>query len=216
MNHNKKKNIAFRILLLFTTTIHNFGLWAQTAEDSLRITRDNEYIYTQKIQIFSCEQDSNLLCELTDTLSIKTLDIFYFVDSISEVYRIPAGLIYEIGMNESRWPKPEDINHLIKDGDLQVVDRTFKYWYNQIGLTGGKNRVNYLIVGCHYLKYCYDRTGSWEKARFMYGRGHWREPHTWTALEKKFMSKIDWSKYDVPQLQLPSDSDTVEEFKTTE
>jgi hypothetical protein len=203
--------IVFLLLLL-----QNSNLGAQTNGDSLRIIRYEEKIYTLLINIYPCEQDSSLFCESIDTIAVKPLDIFYFVDSISDIYGIPKGLIYEIGMNESRWPKPDNINHLIKDGDLQVIERTFNYWYNQIGLTGGKNRINYLIIGCHYLKFCYDKTGSWKKARFMYGRGHWREPKTWTPLEKKFMSKINWSKYDTTQSQLPLDMYQGEQPETSD
>jgi hypothetical protein len=66
-------------------------------------------------------------------------------------------------------------------------------------------------VGIYYLKYLHNKYGTWEKARFAYGRGHWREPYTWTHLEKKFMRKIDFSKYD--SLQIPIYASKNIEFK---
>lgn len=117
-------------------------------------------------------------------------------DSICKAIGVPPRLIREIGENESGWRCIRSLSGGTDYGDLQVIDQTFNYWYDQLGLTGGKTRENYLVVGISYLKYNYDRYGSWEKARYAYARGHWKSPNSWTTLETKFMSKIDWTKYD--------------------
>lgn len=198
MKKIKLKNQWCFLLLFFLIMLFRFSSssFAQKPNDTTEISRTDQYLFTLSITYFPCPYDSSEWCIIKDILSKQKLNIFYFADSISGALNIPPGLIYEIGMNESRWPNPDNLNHLIKDGDLQVVAKTFHHFYNKLGLTGGITRVNYLIVACHYLIFCYEKTGSWQKARFMYGRGHWREPSTWTPLEKRFMTKIDWSKYD--------------------
>jgi len=118
-------------------------------------------------------------------------------DSVCLAIGVPPGLVREIGQNESGWRCIKSLSGGTDYGDLQVIDETFDYWYNRLNLEGGKSRYNYLVVAIHYLKYNYDRYGSWEKARFAYARGSWRSPSTWTCLEEKFMTKIDWGKYDL-------------------
>lgn len=125
--------------------------------------------------------------------------ILDIADSLAEVYGVPSELVYEIGMNESRWPNIHDLDHLIRNGDLQVMEGAFNILCRRLGIEPVKNRYNYLLCGISYLRQCYDRYGSWEKARYAYGRGHWKEPQYWTSLEKRFMGKIDWSKYDYPE-----------------
>ncbi len=127
---------------------------------------------------------------------VKSKSVFEVADSICQEAGVPFELVKEIGNNESGWRYISNTNGGTDHGDLQVIDQTYWYWYDELGLTGGKTRRNYLKVGIYYLKYLHNRYGSWEKARFAYGRGHWREPSTWTDLEKKFMGKIDWTKYD--------------------
>ncbi|MBI1306535.1 MAG: hypothetical protein GC181_07970 [Bacteroidetes bacterium] len=122
--------------------------------------------------------------------------ILDFVDSVAEAFGVPYELIYEIGMNESRWPNIYDHSYLIKDGDLQIIERSFFMLYKELKLTGGKTRQNYIIAGVYYLKKNYDLYGSWKKARYAYGRGRWRPESQWTSLERRFMNKIDWTKYD--------------------
>ena len=117
-------------------------------------------------------------------------------DSICSALDVPFELVLEIGKNESGWRYIKNTSGGTDMGDLQVIDQTYDYWYDRLALTGGKNRRNYLIVGINYLRYQYDRYGSWRKARFAYGRGSWRDESTWTCLEQKFMNKIDWTKYD--------------------
>ena len=126
----------------------------------------------------------------------KSKSVFEVADSICQEAGVPFQLVKEIGDNESGWRYIKNTNGGTDNGDLQVIDATYWYWYDKLELTGGKTRRNYLKVGIYYLRNLYDRYGSWEKARFAYGRGSWREPNTWTSLEKKFMSKIDWTKYD--------------------
>jgi len=117
-------------------------------------------------------------------------------DSICFSIGVPSKLIREIGENESNWRCIQSLSGGTDFGDLQVIDETFDYWYNRLNLKGGKTRLNYLVVGIHYLKYNHNRYKSWEKARYAYARGSWKRPANWTSLEKKFMSKIDWSQYD--------------------
>ncbi len=123
----------------------------------------------------------------------KTL--FELVDSICKAKGVPTELVIEIGKNESNWEWTRE-GAFGDYGDLQVIPVTFDYWYKTLQLSGGKTRTNYLIVGIHYLKYQYDRYGSWRKARYAYGRGHWKNPSQWTAMERSFMRKIDFGKYD--------------------
>lgn len=130
------------------------------------------------------------------TTTVRSKSVFEVADSICQEAGVPFELIKEIGENESGWRYISNTAGGTDHGDLQVIDRTYWYWYDRLELTGGKTRRNYLKVGIYYLKYQYDRYGSWEKARFAYGRGNWRDKSTWTDLEKKFMGKIDWSKYD--------------------
>jgi hypothetical protein len=117
-------------------------------------------------------------------------------DSICREVGVPFALVKEIGQNESGWRYIQNTNGGTDNGDLQVIDQTYWYWYDRLGLEGGKTRRNYLNVGIYYLKSLHDKYDSWEKTRFAYGRGHWRTPDTWTCLEEKFMGKIDFSQYD--------------------
>ena len=128
----------------------------------------------------------------------RSKSVFEVADSICQAVGVPFELVREIGNNESGWRYIQNTNGGTDMGDLQVIDKTFDYWYDRLELTGGKTRRNYLAVGIHYLRYNYERYGSWKKARFAYGRGNWRDETTWTCLEEKFMSKIDWNKYDHP------------------
>ncbi len=124
-----------------------------------------------------------------------------FSDSVCLSAGVPPGLIRDIGNNETGWRYIRDFSGGTAHGDLQIVDNTFWHWYKRLGLKGGKTRENYLIVGIYYIKFLYKTYGSWEKARYAYARGHWKDPSKWTALEKKFMGKIDWEKYDKPPVQ---------------
>lgn len=137
-----------------------------------------------------------------DTLKQNTesKSVFEVADSICQEAGVPFELVKEIGNNESGWRYISNTNGGTDHGDLQVIDPTFWYWYDKLELTGGKTRRNYLKVAIYYLKDCHNKHGSWKKARFVYGRGHWRTEDTWTELEKTFMGKIDWTKYDSPEV----------------
>ncbi|MFT5725483.1 MAG: hypothetical protein ACI9JN_002608 [Bacteroidia bacterium] len=127
---------------------------------------------------------------------IEEKTILEISDSICLSIGVPNKLVREIGQNETGWRCIRSLSGGTDFGDLQVIDETFDYWYQRLDLTGGKSRYNYLVVGIHYLKYNHDRYNSWEKARFAYARGSWRNQSTWTCLEERFMTKINWSKYD--------------------
>ncbi|PCJ66564.1 MAG: hypothetical protein COA58_07230 [Bacteroidetes bacterium] len=129
-------------------------------------------------------------------VEVKSKSVFEVADSLCQEAGVPFLLVKEIGQNESGWRYVTNTNGGTDHGDLQVIDATYWYWYNKLELEGGKTRRNYLKVAIYYLKNLHNRYGSWEKARFAYGRGHWRSPDTWTALETKFMGKIDFTKYD--------------------
>lgn len=135
-----------------------------------------------------------------DTISTSQLQVksvFDWVDSIATAMGVPPGFVKDVGRNESKWPKPNNLNYLIPNGDLQIMPATYKIWYKKLGLTGGKTRYNYLIVGIAYLKYCKDQgDGTWRQARYIYARGRWKNPSQWTKLEHRFMSDIDWKLYD--------------------
>lgn len=120
-----------------------------------------------------------------------------FSDSVCLSIGVPPKLIREIGENESGWRCIQSLSGGSDYGDLQIIKSTFDHWYQKLGLEGGPSRANYLIVGIHYLKDRHNKYGSWEKARFAYARGEWlSNRNKWTALEKKFMNKINWQQYD--------------------
>ncbi len=191
------KSITIVVLALFSA----IALYGQEKDTTLPDGRKAIF----KIEVVPCECDSlkhdSIAISLSscfDTNSYLVIQpsILDVADSICNILGVPSKLIYEIGMNESRWPNIYDLDYLIKDGDLQVIDRTFNYFYNELGLEGGKTRTNYLYIGIYYLKQNYDTYQSWEKARYAYGRGRWKPQSQWTSLEKKFMTKIDWTQYD--------------------
>jgi len=132
--------------------------------------------------------------------------ILAFSDSVCRVAGVPPGLIRDIGNNETAWRFIKDFNGGSAHGDLQIVDNTFNHWYKKLGLKGGRTRENYLIVGIYYIKSLYKTFGSWEKSRYAYARGHWKDPSKWTSLEKKFMGKIDWTQYDPKPLIVLKDT----------
>ena len=147
----------------------------------------------------SYQQDMEVLREISERkeLKFKPKTIKEISDSICLSIGVPPKLVREIGNNESGWRCIKSLSGGTDYGDLQVIEKTFQYWYDRLGLEGGKTRKNYLIVGIHYLKYNHDRYKSWEKARYAYARGSWKNPDSWTALEKKFMGKIDFTQYDM-------------------
>lgn len=190
--------IIFSTLFVLASSIYCFG---QEADTTLMDGRPG-YL---RFEVIPCECDS-LRHDSVSIINNNCFDSSFYVqlipsildvvDSLAKVYGVPYGLVYEIGMNESKWPNIYDHNHLIYKGDLQVIDRSFDILYKELNLSGGKTRTNYLICGIYYLKKNYDVYGSWRKARYAYGRGRWKPESQWTKLERHFMNKIDWSKYD--------------------
>lgn len=120
-------------------------------------------------------------------------------------YGVPVEYMYEVGLNESNWRFPNDSTFIMPPlfvkgensyGDCQMLNRTYSVWSKKLGLKE-KTRENLLIACIAMSKECYIiGDSSWEKARFIYARGKWRPKSTWTTLETKFMSKIDFKKYD--------------------
>ncbi|MFT5513795.1 MAG: hypothetical protein ACI8SE_002205 [Bacteroidia bacterium] len=176
--------------------------WAQSTSDTVLSGGRKAKFH---IEVIPCECDSlkhdsvsisNSACFDTNSYLVVLPSILDVADSICIAMGVPPKLIYEIGMNESRWQNIYDLDFLIKDGDLQVIDRTFNHFYSLLALQGGKTRHNYLIIGIYYLKQNFNTYQSWEKARYAYGRGRWKSKSDWTSLERKFMTKIDWTQYD--------------------
>ncbi len=191
------QQIKYLATLLFVFLV--ISLQAQDVKDTIQKSGRKGSV---SIEVVPCPCDSNNLDSLVagcfDTLYtiVWQPSILDIADSIALANGVPPKLVYEIGINESKWPKIYDTSYLIKHGDLQVMDGTFNIMYKRLGLTGGKTRYNYLVIGIVYLKNNYKTYNSWKKARYAYGRGYWKSPSQWTSLEKKFMNKIDWSQYD--------------------
>jgi hypothetical protein len=161
----------------------------------------NKYIVQKVVSFFSAIALLLFFSEvcLGQSKSKSKEEILAFSDSVCLVAGVPPGLIRDIGNNETGWRFIRDFSGGTAHGDLQIVDNTFYHWYKKLKLTGGKTRENYLIVGIYYIKFLHKTFGSWQKARYAYARGHWKEPSKWSPLEKKFMGKIDWTKYDKPR-----------------
>lgn len=131
--------------------------------------------------------------------------IFEKAKQFSDSLGVPRELVYEIGLNESGWRFPNDslyvqgpdyVKREASYYDMQILNSSFNIIKNKINLKE-KNRETALYACIYYLKECYIiGDSSWYKARFIYARGRWRPEYTWTKLEKRFMKKIDFSKYD--------------------
>jgi hypothetical protein len=190
------------VFVLLCFVLGSISAYAQTEKDTT-LSDGKKAIF--QIEVVPCECDTLkhdsiavALNSCFDTNSYLVLlpSILDVVDSLCYAMDVPPELVSEIGMNESRWQNIYDFNYIIKDGDLQVIDRTFNHFYKDLKLQGGKTRRNYLIIGIYYLKQNYNTYLSWEKARYAYGRGRWKSPSEWTSLERAFMTKTDWTKYD--------------------
>lgn len=129
----------------------------------------------------------------------ETPNIYHYVTKYCKKYNVPYELVHSIGMNESGFRNPNDLNYIIQcripgedsRGDLQINNPTDLAEFKHSRIT----RIKLLEVGIKYLKHCYDISGSWKKARYIYARGSWKSPSKWSKLENRFMSKIDWTKY---------------------
>ena len=177
--------------------------------------------------LFNHTQSSNATIEPIRHITIHCLDAdtiqslalvpktpFEISDSICKALGVPPGLIREIGKNESQWTW-NVVGSYQDRGYLQIIPSTYNYWYDKLGLTGGYTKRNHLIVGISYLRWQYDRYGSWYKARFAYGRGSWRPPSTWTEMERAFMANINWQKYGQRTKQKTTSKEKSTEKKAT-
>ncbi len=193
--------VAMRVVAVICCILLAIGVRAQSQDTVLQNGRKAKF----QIEVVPCDCDSSIhdsiaissnQCFDTSFVLVYYKSILDIADSLALEFKVPPELVYEIGMNESRWLNIYDMDYVIKDGDLQVIDRTFNVFYKQLNLSGGKTRRNYLIIGIYYLRQNYEMYQSWRKARYAYGRGRWRPESEWTRLERSFMNKIDWSKYD--------------------
>ena len=110
------------------------------------------------------------------------------IENVSDTVGVPANVLKAIAWNESRYKWVVG-----SYGDLvyfQIIPSTYDYWKEKVPQTANKREENVMIAAC-YLKHLHERYGSWYKARFAYGRGHWRDSSTWTAMEKEFMRNFE-------------------------
>jgi len=110
------------------------------------------------------------------------------IQNVSCKVGVPANVLKAIAWNESRYKWV--VGSYGDLGYFQIIPTTYDYWREKVPQTANKREENVMIAAC-YLKHLHDRYGSWYKARFAYGRGHWRDPSTWTAMEKEFMSNFE-------------------------
>lgn len=182
MLNKRKGNIIVFFMLLIGILISGFLLERKV---------ENKIVILETLKIHNSEIPNPV-----DRSFYPSKSLFEVADSLCKAKRVPFELIKEIGDNESGWRFKGNTTGGSDFGDLQVIDETFYFWYKKLGLNGGKSRRNYLTIGIHYLSWLHKREGSWRRARFAYGRGTWRDESTWTEMEKGFMNKINWKKYD--------------------
>jgi hypothetical protein len=127
-------------------------------------------------------------------------EIWYYLDSFSQMYNVNPDFIYDIGRNESGWRKDDDTSYVLRCfdpneqsfGDLQVNIRLLEH-YGQVSDTS--SRIKLLEVGIKRLAELMDKYQDFQKVRFVYARGHWRPRHRWTTLEAHFMGRMNWNDY---------------------
>ena len=110
------------------------------------------------------------------------------IDSVSKQYNVPAKVMKAIAWNESRYKWV--VGSFGDMGYFQIIPSTYNYLAPKVALSGCKREDN-VRVAAYYLRYLHNKYGSWYKARFAYGRGHWRDSSTWSAMEKEFMSNFE-------------------------
>lgn len=123
-------------------------------------------------------------------IDTPSFDIATETFRLCQEYQVPFTFVWTTGLNESGWRKPNDSSYIricgIEGenslGDLQV---NMKYYPDSLPRT----RLVLLEYSISLMRDLYDKHKDWRKVRFVYGRGHWRGEHTWTPLERKFMSK---------------------------
>jgi hypothetical protein len=106
------------------------------------------------------------------------------IETVADTVGVPANVLKAIAWNESRYKWV--IGAYGDMGYFQIIPSTYDHWKYKLNL-GDNKYDNNVVIAAHYLKYLHNRYGSWYKARFAYGRGHWRDSSTWTAMEKEFM-----------------------------
>jgi hypothetical protein len=143
-----------------------------------------------------------ILCE-EDTYIEEKENIFNLIDKYCAKYNVCNAVVYQIGLNESGWPNPNNLEYTQKVwdcgafsyGDMQIWEPTRKSMFKKLNLSD-TTRENCLHASIYYLHLKYVKYGSWYKARFAYGRGSWRPENTWKPIEKRFMNKHNWKQYD--------------------
>ena len=110
------------------------------------------------------------------------------IDSVAKQYNVPPKVMKAIAWNESRYKWV--VGSFGDMGYFQIIPSTYNYLAPKVALSGNKRKDN-VIVAAYYLKFLNNKYGSWYKARFAYGRGHWRDSSTWTPMEKEFMSNFE-------------------------
>jgi len=143
-----------------------------------------------------------IVCEADSCIEEKE-NIFNLVDKYCNMYDVPNTMVYQIGLNESGWPQPDNLGYTqkvwdcgaISYGDMQIWQPTRLSVFKKLNLTS-ITRENCLHASIYYLHTQHVRYGSWYKARFAYGRGSWRPEYTWKPIEKRFMNKHNWKQYD--------------------
>ena len=110
------------------------------------------------------------------------------IDSVAKQYNVPPKVMKAIAWNESRYKWV--VGSYGDMGYFQIIPSTYNYLAPKVALSGNKRKDN-VIVAAYYLQFLYSKYGSWYKARFAYGRGHWRDSSTWSAMEKEFMSNFE-------------------------
>ena len=109
------------------------------------------------------------------------------IQNVSCKVGVPANVLKAIAWNESRYKWV--VGSFGDMGYFQIIPSTYNYLSPKVALSGNKRKDN-VIVAAYYLKFLHNKYGSWYKARFAYGRGHWRDSSTWTSMEKEFMSNF--------------------------
>ena len=110
------------------------------------------------------------------------------IDSVASEHQVPAKVMKAIAWNESRYRWV--VGSYGDLGYFQIIPSTYNHLAHYVALSGNEREDN-VRVAAYYLRHLHDKYGSWYKARFAYGRGHWRDSSTWTCMEKEFMRNFD-------------------------
>ena len=113
--------------------------------------------------------------------------LFDTIDSVAKAYDVPPSVMMAVAKNESgfKWV----VGSYGDMGYFQIIPSTYAYLYKRVRPKRDTFTNNVILAG-YYLSTLHKKYGSWTKARYAYGRGHWKSPDTWTAMENKFMSNF--------------------------